>query len=191
MLRLALGQSNQWKILSFATALRDEVSQTHGIPKESLATVPEKYQYRDLMQTVGQAKRAEDPDYWVNKFHEKYFFAELDNPFMDIFVDDARMDNEARYLTKLGFVFIKCEPHVTQVIDAMGTGNNQHESERDYKLWIPDYRSQWEATPERRAMKVLNWLESSGIIEEGLQEQSWMSNKASLDKILEETNRRS
>lgn len=120
-------------ILPFAKAIKDEASRL-GLSKE---TNPE--QYRAFCQELGEGKRKEEPDYWINKFHESYLtLLKDDNKLLDndkkkykervIIVDDCRYLNEVAYGRKIGAVQIFISHGDRELEDHHGAWR-QHESE--------------------------------------------------------------
>lgn len=52
--------------LAFADALKDEVAALHGIPRELMDTQKGKDVVRDVIIAHAQARRAQDPRYWID-----------------------------------------------------------------------------------------------------------------------------
>lgn len=120
-------------IVPFAKAIKDEASRL-GLSKEK---EPEKY--RAFCQELGEGKRKEDPDFWVNKFHETYMtLLEDENKTLDnnkkkykervILVDDCRYMNEVAYGRKIGAVQVFITHGNRQLEDPNGAWR-EHESE--------------------------------------------------------------
>lgn len=89
-------------IVPFAKAIKDEAIKA-GLSKE---TTPE--EYRAFCQQLGEAKRNEDPDYWVKKFEETFTGmameedSMLDNPLKK-YKERIILIDDCRYLNELGF----------------------------------------------------------------------------------------
>ena len=93
------------KRVSFASPLKEAVAAEHGYGddwRKFKAEKPE--EYRTQCQDIGASRRAEDPDYWVNKWNEKLaelqkeelVGEDLGGEFAEylILVDDCRYPNE-------------------------------------------------------------------------------------------------
>ena len=74
--------------LSFASALKDELAELEGIPREWLDDPDRKEPYRDKMVLLGAGRRAEDPDYWVDALRPQWLEAD------DAVIADCRYLNE-------------------------------------------------------------------------------------------------
>lgn len=140
------------KIIPFAEALREEVYKSHKITMQDLTTPPEKYKHRTLLQKVGSDRRAEDANYWVNKWITKYI-SQSSWGTKTFWVDDMRYNNEITILKDLGFTIIECLPNPKG--DAIEDDERNHESEQDWKLWTPDFKMEWRARPSIRAAELV------------------------------------
>jgi len=120
-------------IVPFAKAIKDEAAKL-GLSKE---TKPD--QYRAFCQDLGERKRKENPDYWVecfNKTFEKLAKEENENLENNskkykervIIIDDCRYMNEVAYGRKIGAKQIFIAHGSRQLEDHNGEWRN-HESE--------------------------------------------------------------
>lgn len=120
-------------MLPFAGMLKDEVK-SMGYTKE---THPK--EYRELCQKLGSEKRAEDPDYWVNKFRDRLMEIKTDdvdrleaNPKgwseKVVLVDDCRYMNEVALGRELRALQIFVSRGKRELEDQHGEWRN-HESE--------------------------------------------------------------
>jgi len=102
-----LCESFGFKRFAFADVLKDDVSATYDIPRESLDTTAGKdaifnqetgQTVRDLLINHGQAKRAENPDYWVSRVISTIEKMENEDPLGNVFtrivITDWRFPNE-------------------------------------------------------------------------------------------------
>ena len=93
-----------YKRIAFGDILKQEVSETLGIPLEDLYN-ENKAKYRKILQWYGtDYRRAQDPLYWVKKF-------DLLLPDEPIIVDDVRFIEEAEYCKSKGAKLIRLEPY--------------------------------------------------------------------------------
>lgn len=124
--------------LSFADALRKEYAQIHKIPLSTLTSIPSKYHYRSGLQELGDLRREQDPDYWVERLHNEILRQQRFGRRV-FFVDDVRYENEYDMLRDLGFEMVLVEgKHDVYIGD---TGN--HSSEITYKQFEPDLVLPW------------------------------------------------
>lgn len=70
------------------------------------------------------------------------------------FVDDVRYQNEYDVMRELGFTMILCEPNPKES-STITEDESNHESEQDWKLWIPDLKLRWETSPQIRAATLI------------------------------------
>jgi hypothetical protein len=84
-------------ILSFADALKLEAYASNWSGAKDEAG-------RTLLQSLGQARREEDPDYWVKLMRHVIALQWSKNPDQTIIIDDLRYDNEAELVATLGGV---------------------------------------------------------------------------------------
>lgn len=141
------------KRLSFADALRTEVSIAYNINNDSLTRVPEKYKYRKLLQDYGSMRRGEDQEYWVNKLHRR-----IARSSGYLFIDDVRYDNERDMLVDEGFRLVLVRPSIEGFISAISDGERFHASERDWQLWEPHHEIEWVEGPWARARELRSRL---------------------------------
>lgn len=120
-------------ILPFAGMLKEEVA-AMGLTKENNPT-----EYREMCQKIGAAKRAEDPDYWVNKFRERAATIKADDIVRledspktwaekVVLVDDCRYLNEIALGNELNALKIFISKGKRELQDANADWR-QHESE--------------------------------------------------------------
>lgn len=143
--------------MSFADALRHEVSVTQGIDMGDLVNVPEKYKYRKLLQEYGAKRRAQDSDYWVHALEDEFeaLWGET-----SVVVDDMRYMNEHQMLRSQGFTMVRLQPrgqghegHVEANRDEL-----LHESERDWPFFTFDIKLRWVVGVEARADHLIELL---------------------------------
>ena len=134
-------------ILPFAQAIKDAASQA-GLDKD---TNPE--EYRKFCQTLGEGKRKENPDHWVDKFKEKwlelYEKDKLASQSEDkiwketvVIVDDCRYLNELNLGKQLGAKTILISRGSRKIQDQDAAWRN-HESEsmaNEYENGNKDYQ---------------------------------------------------
>jgi hypothetical protein len=89
--------------------------------------------YRDLQQTWGSMRRAEDPDYWVKLFLKAY---EKHKGDAVVVVDDCRYPNEYKALKNLGFKFVLLEAGETT--RELTPTQAAHESEKYWRKFKTD-----------------------------------------------------
>jgi guanylate kinase len=120
-------------ILPFAGMLKEEVA-AMGLTKEN-----NPIEYREMCQKIGSSKRAEDPDYWVNKFRERAakikdedIIRLEDSPKTwaekVVLVDDCRYLNEIALGNELNALKIFISKGKRELEDAQADWR-QHESE--------------------------------------------------------------
>lgn len=143
------------EVIPFAEALREEVAENYPIPLEDLSRIPEKYKHRATLQKVGAERRAEDPDYWVQRWLEKVH-KHIGWGTRTLWVDDMRYDNELMVAQELHFVIIECLPNPDG--DAIQDNEKGHESEVDWKLWTPDIKMEWRPRATIRAAELVLML---------------------------------
>lgn len=120
-------------IIPFAKAIKDEATKL-GLSKEDKPEI-----YRAFCQDLGEKKRKENPDYWVERFNEVFEkLAKEENEALEdnskkykervIIIDDCRYLNEIAYGRKIGAkqVFIA---HGSREIEDLKGKWRQHESE--------------------------------------------------------------
>lgn len=120
-------------IVPFAKAIKDAAAAA-GFTKDKN---PE--EYRAYCQSVGESKRAEDPDHWIKMFEEEWrTYAVKDEQLMNdpaklwkervVIVDDCRYLNELNLAKRLGakIVFIASDNRKLEANDAEW---RKHESE--------------------------------------------------------------
>ncbi len=86
---------------SFASALKEDVLRM-GFPREAIDEKPG--WMRELLQKYGQARRAVNPDHWVDRLMERLNILINEEPaFIErrVVIDDMRFENEADALLRL------------------------------------------------------------------------------------------
>jgi hypothetical protein len=120
-------------IVPFAKAIKDEATKL-GLSKDTKPDL-----YRAFCQDLGERKRKENPDHWVNAFNQVFEkLAKEENEALEstdkkykervVIIDDCRYLNEVAYGRKIGAkqVFIA---HGSREIEDLNGEWRQHESE--------------------------------------------------------------
>lgn len=118
-----------WQRLSFATPLRQELVQA-GFPPHLVYGKPTNPVVRRLLQAWGDARREQDPNYFITPMLAD-IQAHILNGF-SVAIDDLRYINEAEALQQEGAVLVrlkKLNPHVVEERDC-------HPSEHDLDGYI-------------------------------------------------------
>lgn len=119
--------SPEAKIYKFAAALYNECRQLHGMTEKDAP----------LLQRVGAARRAEDPEYWIKQAFRQIYEQEKDI----CIITDVRYENEAGYVKKHGGYLV----NVTR-LNADGSKYiaddrpSDHPSETELDNWNWDFR---------------------------------------------------
>lgn len=119
---LAKKLPGQNHILSFSTALKEEIHEYFGISPDFQRSAKGKttlvvlgyrgYTIRAIMQWWGtEIRRAQDPQYWVNKLADKVRDIRKDGQEHNIIVDDVRFKNEVRIINALGGYVFRIKPY--------------------------------------------------------------------------------
>jgi dephospho-CoA kinase len=121
-------------IIPFAKALKDAAAAA-GFTKENAPL-----EYRTFCQTEGEARRKDDPDYWIKKFEEEWrTYAVKDEQLMNnpaklwkervVIVDDCRYLNELNLAKRLGakIVFIASDGRTLEDNDAAWRNHDSEE----------------------------------------------------------------
>ncbi len=135
-----------YKRLGFAQALKEEVARGVGCTPAELNEEPLRSQVRPVLQVWGtEFRRAQDPDYWTRQAEKKIEAAQvLDTP---IVFNDVRFQNEILLLRDWGFIIIKVDMSVEDVLSyAEAHGEDcatllarlEHASEREWQAADPD-----------------------------------------------------
>ena len=93
----ALAEKHGFVNLSFATYLKEDVVAMGFDPEDVYHRKPP--WMRALLQSYGQARRAQDPDYWLKKLEASVAMCKPTTIFI---VDDVRFPNEATYIEQMG-----------------------------------------------------------------------------------------
>jgi len=115
--------------VAFADALRDEVFERFGIrlgddDKDKPLPAYGLRSYRELLIEHAQERRAQNPDYWVDRVDAQV--REYQKHGIRIVVTDVRMQNEIEWLRSMGGL------HVW--IHRPGVSSNGHATEQDLSL---------------------------------------------------------
>ena len=68
---------------------------------------------RRLMQAYGQAKRAQDPEYWILRWEQAVL---RDDKHDVVIVDDVRFQNELEYLNRLGGLVLRVQKVALELV---------------------------------------------------------------------------
>lgn len=123
---IGLAQRYGFERFAFADALRQEVADIDGIPQPSDVQKDVRgangQSYRDALIVRGQARRAEDPDYWVKALASA--IAQPPTP-ANIVITDCRFPNEIDWIRSQGGVLVW--------VWRDGIVSNGHITERDWR----------------------------------------------------------
>lgn len=97
MVARALAEKHGLTLLSFATALKEDVVMM-GFDRDVVYNQKPPWM-RALLQAYGQARRAQDEDYWLNRIRSA---VHLCKPTTIFIIDDVRFTNEAIYVEEMG-----------------------------------------------------------------------------------------
>jgi hypothetical protein len=105
--------------MSFAHALRRELGVAFGNARGGWYQKPTPGWMRQLLIAWGQARRAEDPDYWINTLARAVDHAPWLESARWIVIDDVRYRNEADWIKSRGGAVIRleCDPAPPPVSD--------------------------------------------------------------------------
>lgn len=123
---IGLAQQYGFERFAFADAIREEVAALDGIsrPDETQKDVRSTngQSYRDALIARGQARRSEDPDYWV-----KALASSIAQPPVpaNIVITDCRIPNEVDWIRSRGGVLVW--------VWRDGIVSNGHVTERDWR----------------------------------------------------------
>ena len=152
----------KWDRLSFAAQLRNEVAYALNLRDgrsgltawadhmDQMVDPATKDKYRPLLQAYGSFRRAEDPDYWVNKA-----LADMEEGVRYV-IDDCRYRNEYEALRARGFKFVHLMPGPTT--RPLTLEQAAHESERDWPYFLIDIDLTYEAGPRHQAERIAAML---------------------------------
>lgn len=143
------------KRLSFASPLKDAVAKEHGYDDWRKFKEEKPEVYRDECQRIGAERRAEDPDYWVNKWNEALqtcMQEELlngDGPLgweeYLIIADDCRYPNELEAAKKWEaltmFVFAGERLNDIPDVDAAWRAHESEEMSQKIEAFLPEYQT--------------------------------------------------
>ena len=112
--------------VAFGDYVREEIIEK-GFPRELVYHKPTAPHIRIALQEHGAGKRAEDENYWVDKFILDHV-----NNDGDVSVDDMRYSNEAEALRDMGFylVWVECPDLLNEDAEF-----RKHESESGLDDW--------------------------------------------------------
>jgi hypothetical protein len=154
--------------LSFAGPLRAEIAAAVATEEISAAQILSeltdehlKVRWRAVMQFWGTELRRTHfgEDYWVNKLKEEMEKFKQGNDAHDLLftVDDCRFTNERATLVNEGFKFIRLSNYGD--LDR-ATRHDTHASEKEWRMWKPDYISPWFDDQAERVERIVTWLEA-------------------------------
>ncbi len=104
-----------YKKLSFAQALKEEVSKAVGCTVEEMNEEPLRSQIRPVLQVWGtEFRRSQNPDYWVAKLRDKITDILEVAPYV---VTDVRFLNEISMLRNFGFLVVNVDMDYDDVVD--------------------------------------------------------------------------
>ncbi len=136
-----------YKKLSFAQALKEEVSKAVGCTVEEMNEEPLRSQIRPVLQVWGtEFRRNQNPDYWVAKLRDKITDSLEVTPYV---VTDVRFLNEIEMLRSYEFVIVHVDMDEEETIDyllSQGKELNEalnllrHPSENEWKKAVFDER---------------------------------------------------
>ena len=138
--------------LSFATPLKEAVAKEHGYDDWRIFKEEQPDLYRTKCQEVGAAKRAENPDHWVNLWCERLqelMTEELENQTGDLWeeylviADDCRYPNELEAAKKFEALtmFVFAGERVAEIpeADAPWRAHESEEMSQKVEAFLPDY----------------------------------------------------
>lgn len=105
--------------MGFADALKEEVARGVGCTPADLLEEPLRTQVRPVLQVWGtEFRRAQDPDYWTEQVRKK-IVKEARVGGRRLVFNDVRFANEIALLREYGFVVVKIDMSVDDVVDYM------------------------------------------------------------------------
>ena len=140
-------------VVSFADPLRECVSETFEIPMRDLVHVPEKYQWRQLLQFCGNRMRDKDPNFWVDKMGDHI---DSFDPHQDLCIDDMRYPNEFDLLKRLGFEMVHVGSNPSAKQGAITADESKDSSEAHWRDFMPDYYVPWRHHKSMRVHLMLS-----------------------------------
>lgn len=112
---------SECEVLSFADALRNEVSVNFGLDPDLTRTVEGKssivkhdllpggqMDVRGILQWWGRKRRSEDPDYWVKAMTDRINALNI----RLVVVDDVRYPNEAEMIKSIPGILVRLIPYI-------------------------------------------------------------------------------
>lgn len=175
-----LAKKQEYKpiILPFAQAIKDEAA-ANGLTKENN---PE--EYRKFCQSIGEGRRKENPDHWINMFKEKWL--ELHNKDKEAAQSTAKIWKETvvivddcRYLNELNFgksinaktIFISRGSRVLEDQDADWRNHESEMMANLYEAGDKDYQDIFSYIVKNEGTikdyhsklkdRLLNWLDAT------------------------------
>ena len=140
--------------VSFASPLKDAVAAEHGYDDWRKFKEEKPEEYRDQCQEIGAARRAENPDHWVDLWEKELMDLqkiELEqdtsetNEWMEtlVIVDDCRYPNELKAAKKFDALtmFIYAGSRVADLpeADAAWRAHESEEMSQKIEAFLPDY----------------------------------------------------
>ena len=132
----------------FAQALKEEVARGVGCTPEELNEEPLRSEVRPVLQVWGtEFRRAQDPDYWIRQADQKISRHQNLHYPRPIVFNDVRFQNEIDMLRQCGFIIIKIDMTVEDVLiyqeahgeaRAVTMARLEHASEREWQESVAD-----------------------------------------------------
>lgn len=140
-------QQHGYMRFGFAQALKEEVARGVGCTPKELNEEPLRSQVRPVLQIWGtEFRRGQDPDYWIRQADQK-ISRHRSRVGMPIVFNDVRFLNEIQLLRERGFIIIKVDMAVEDVLEyqeahgeerAVTLARLEHASEREWQTAVPD-----------------------------------------------------
>lgn len=175
-----LAKKQEYKpiILPFAQAIKDEAT-ANGLTKENN---PE--EYRKFCQSIGEGRRKENPDHWINMFKEKWLeFYRKDKEAAQstdkIWKETVVIVDDCRYLNELNFgksinaktIFISRGSRILEDQDAAWRNHESEMMANLYEAGNKDYQDIFSFVVKNEGTikdyhaklkdRLLNWLDAT------------------------------
>lgn len=132
----------------FAEALYEECRTIHGMTEKDAP----------LLQKVGAARRAENPNYWIDKVFDQI----AQKPALDVaLITDVRYQNEAKHIRDRGgrlINVVRLTANGSRYIADDRPANHPSEIELDDYVWDYDIFSHSVSFTQRRAIEIVEFL---------------------------------
>lgn len=132
------------RTLSFADSLRRELDYAFDDSRVDWYRKPTPTWMRNLLIAWGNARREQDPDYWVEAIHA----CAVKGDFRAVIIDDVRYKNEADWIKRLGghVIRLECVPAPLRVSsDASETELDDYAFDHTYTI---PYGGLWGASKD-------------------------------------------